>query len=72
MLKSALAAILVLGTASVALADGISDPSADSARSYGPIVRSLYSQPAALGQSSMPRKSDNWMERASQPEGVGN
>jgi len=72
MLKSALAAILVLGTASVALADGISDPSVDSARSYGPIVRSLYTRPAGLPQHAMPQRSDNWMERASQAEGVGN
>ena len=72
MFKSTLAAILVLGTASLAFADGIGDPTIDGMRNYGPIVRSLTTRPAALPQSSAPQKSDGWMERASQSEGVGN
>ena len=65
----ALAAIIVLGSASHALADGYTDLTADAMRSYGPVV----AQPAPLTTKdvSLPQigGGSNWMDRASQNSG---
>jgi len=74
-LTSALAAVLVLGSASVALADDLAiDQAADALRSYGPVVSqpiafttksvALTSKNVALPQNG--RSNDSWMDRASQ------
>jgi hypothetical protein len=67
--KSALAAAIVLGTASVALADDYTDLVADGI--HAPVAQSqvLTTKPVALPQASF--KSQNWMDRASQTESGG-
>ena len=69
--KIALAAVLVLGSASLALADGYTDIAADALRNDGPVVQQpLETQHVALKQTRHV-KSDAWMERASQTESGG-
>ena len=67
----ALAATLVLGSASLALADDYTDYAADAMRSYGPVV----SQPAQLNTRhvalpsnvrTQPQTDASWIDRASQ------
>ena len=67
-LASVLAAVLVVGSASVALADDLStDQAADAIRSYGPVVN----QPAPFASKNVAlphnvRTGSSWMDRASQ------
>ena len=67
-LTSALAAILVIGSASVALADDLSiDQAADAVRAYGPVVN--QTAPIATKNVALPhnvRTGSSWMDRASQ------
>ena len=63
-LKTALAAIAVIGTASVALADDYTDPMADGIHIHMPAVAgpSVAGQPVALLYAT---GSDGWMDQAS-------
>lgn len=67
-LTSALAAVLVLGSASVALADDPAiDQAADALRSYGPAVS--QSAPLVTKNVALPHNvqiNGSWMDRASQ------
>jgi hypothetical protein len=68
-LTSALAAVLVLGSASLALADDLAtDQAADAVRSYGPAV--THQGPLTSKNVALPRNvqtnSSSWMDRASQ------
>jgi hypothetical protein len=67
-LTTALAAILVLGSASVALADDPAiDLGADALRSYGPLINQpapLVGRNVALSHN-VQVASDSWMDRAS-------
>jgi hypothetical protein len=66
----ALAAILVLGSAGHALADGYTDLAADAIRSYGPVVQ--QTAPLTTKDVSLPQAKTfggDWMERASQNSG---
>jgi hypothetical protein len=68
--SAALAAILVLGSASVALADGYTDLTADAIRSYGPAVQQtapLTTKDVSLPQAKV--QGGDWMDRASQNSG---
>jgi hypothetical protein len=72
-LTSALAAILVVGSATVALADDPAiDQAADALRSYGPLVN--HAAPFATKNVALPynvRAESSWMDRASQTFGGG-
>jgi hypothetical protein len=72
-LTSALAAILVIGSASVALADDPAiDQAADAIRAYGPLVN--HSAPFAtknVALSYSGRTGSSWMDRASQTSDAG-
>ena len=63
--KSALAAIFVLGTASVALADDYTDLVADGIHTPFAQGQVLTTRPVALPQARG-IKSESWMDRASQ------
>ena len=69
-LTSVLAAILVIGSATVALADNLAtDEAADAIRNYGPVVsqQSLTTRPVALQRQNGNVATDSsWMDRASQ------
>ena len=68
--KSALAAIVVLGSASVALADDYTDLVADGI--HTPVAQGaiLTTKPVALSHTRG-AKSEGWMDRASQTFGGG-
>ena len=67
--KIAIAASLVLGSASLALADDYTDQAADALRA--PVqVQALSSRPVAL-QNGFAVKAPNWIDRASQTESGG-
>jgi len=70
-LTSALVAVLVISSASVALADGYTDQAADALRNYGPVVQqqTLATRPVALPRPNV--RNESWMERASQNIGGG-
>ena len=67
-LTSALTAVLILGSASVALADDPAiDQGADALRNYGPVVS--QSAPLVTKNVALPRNvptNASWMDRASQ------
>ncbi len=67
-LASVLAAVLVIGSASVALADDYTDQTADALRSYGPVVsqQALTTRPVALPRHPVQTNDPSWMDRASQ------
>ncbi len=72
--KIALAAALVLGSASLALADDYTDQAADAIRNDGPVVTQQFNtRQVALphGATQASPKSDAWMDRASQTESGG-
>ena len=72
-LTSALVAVLVIGSASAALADDYTDQAADAIRNYGPVVhrQTLTTRPVALPRHNV--RNESWMERASQNfDGGGN
>jgi hypothetical protein len=72
-LTSALAAILVVGSATVALADDLSiDQAADAMRNYGPVVN--QPAPFATKNVALPhnvRTDSSWIDRASQTFSAG-
>lgn len=69
--KIALAATLVLGSASLALADDYTDQAADAMRSNVPVAtRQITSRQVALPLSHQVT-SEKWMDRASQTESGG-
>jgi hypothetical protein len=76
-LTSVLAAVLVIGSASVALADDpATDLTADALRNYGPVASQqvLTTRPVALPQHRNKVQVPNdscWMDRASQTFGGG-
>ena len=68
-LTSVLAAVLVIGSASVALADDYTDQAADAMRNYGPVAsqQTLTTRPVALPRHQVQAPSNaSWMDRASQ------
>jgi hypothetical protein len=68
--KIALAAVLVAGSATLALADDYTDIAADALRNNGPVAQQQFvSQHVALPKARA--NSDAWMERASQTESGG-
>lgn len=73
-LASVLAAVLVIGSTSLALADDPAiDQAADALRNYGPVVhqQTLTTRPVALPRHSVQNNESSWMERASQSFGGG-
>ena len=67
----ALAATLILGSASLALADDYTDQAADALRNYGPVAAQqapLTSRNVALPHNTQIRQQNDsaWMDRASQ------
>jgi hypothetical protein len=75
--KMALAAALVLGSASLALADGYEDQAADAMRNFGPVQAQqgqLTTRQVALPKTSAPSAgTERWLDRASQNvDGGGN
>ena len=72
-LASVLAAVLVIGSASVALADDYTDQAADALRNYGPVVsqQTLTTRPVALPTHKAQNNDSSWMDRASQTFGGG-
>jgi len=68
-LASVLATVLVIGSASVALADDYTDQAADALRSYGPLVnqQTLTTRQVALPHHQVQVQNNaSWMDRASQ------
>ncbi len=74
-LTSVLAAVLVIGSASVALADDpATDLTADALRNYGPVATQqvLTTRPVALPHHNKVQNNEAaWMDRASQTFGGG-
>ena len=76
-IASVLAAVLVIGSASVALADDAgTDLTADAMRNYGPVAtqQTLTTRPVALPRHQVQApnvapNSPSWMDRASQTTG---
>lgn len=69
---SAIAATVLLGTASVALADGYEDQAADAIRNFGPVQAHQTLTTRQVGLSKAPSAaSEQWMDRASQSFGGG-
>jgi len=70
--KIALAAVLVFGSASLALADDGTDASLDTSRYSGPVVQQqiimqqgLTTRPVALPRTQLPATSDEYINRPS-------
>jgi hypothetical protein len=65
--KLALAATLILGSATVALADSGTDVALDTSRSAGPVVQQqLTTRPVALSRTKAPVIHEQYIDRASQ------
>jgi hypothetical protein len=69
-LKSALAAVIVLGTASVALADDYTDLAADGIHAPAAQSQVLTTKQVALPKAAA-KTGESWMDRASQTESGG-
>ncbi|MBV8836188.1 MAG: hypothetical protein JO000_06605 [Alphaproteobacteria bacterium] len=67
-LTSVLATVLVIGSASVALADDYTDQAADALRNFGPVAsqQTLTTRPVALPRHKVQINDSSWMDRASQ------
>jgi hypothetical protein len=72
-ITSVLAAVLVIGSASVALADDYTDQAADALRSYGPLVnhQTMTTRPVGLPRYKVLNSESSWMDHASQTFGGG-
>ena len=64
--KLALVASLILGSASVALADDGTDAALDTSRYAGPVVQQLTTRPVALSRAQAPVMHEQYIDRASQ------
>ena len=69
-LKTILAASIVLGSASFAMADDYTDQAADAMRAYGQ-VQVLTTKPVALQNKAVKAPVQNAMDHASQTESGG-
>ena len=64
--RLALAATLILGSATVALADDGTSAALDTSRYAGPVVQQLTTRPVALPRTQAPVIHEQYIDRASQ------